>query len=783
MRRKTAQELLKTGNHAAARRRKVQEASEGFGAPIRPQGMGWATRRAWNALEKEYQNVLQKSDGPLLQELIAARAEIYRGAGERKEAARIRAKEIESQLASRKPVEIPEQTVEQESEQKTASISLRDFLAATQQARDTFAARLVPDQTMMMDVQSAAQAGAGEPTAFEWPDDDPTTRARSYAMQCVQGAVLACDLHVRACARFLDDLEQGHEKGFFYDPLAARQIVEWFTIFLGRDPYDWQLFVLVNLFGFRRPSGLRRFLECWTWVARQNGKSSLNAGVGLWFLICEGEPVSAVYSAATTADQAGISFRDAKRLIKANPELKEYVKAYRASLTVEDTDATFQPLASEVASLDGLRPACLLADEVHEWDATAAGREQWAKLTSGMVSRRHPLTMAISTAGGAQRGFAWEKYTMVKNILQKVVTAEDVFCSVWELEALDDCADSSLWVKANPSLGQGLKIEALQRQFRETQADPSSLSHFLRYQCGRWTEFKRNASTFSFAKIDACRGYPNLPRANAQELLAHFLEHNAGLPSYGGYDYGEVSDMACLCLLYPRVTMSDGSISTAKVMIAEFWTPGALVAQHEKEWGVPLSAWVRDGWIKTCDGDMNDPRQLKKDLLEIINAKQQPSGFPAFNMRSIHYDQWHSRPFMVQFAEETSIPCVEIDQFPRKMTPLCVALKTAVLSGQLWHLDNPVIRWMLSNVILERSGKYDAIAPDKPNKHSKIDAVQALLDAWAGMDEGAPTERAPRCYFIGEDNSVSRSGSDGKLEQIYGPLTEKSQGSVQQDQR
>lgn len=729
MRRKTAQELEQAGNRAAARRRRTLEAASGHGEPTRPPGLPPATRRTWNKLVEELRPVLLKSDGPLLRELIQARADVYNAAGERKESARVRVKEIEADFASRKPAPVDEQEPTQEPAKKSDSISFAEFLAATQRARDTFPARLVPGQTMMRD----------EDGVFDWSPADPSTRARDYAQRVVQGALPACDLNQRACARFLDDLEHGAEKGVFYDPVAARQIIQWFTCFCNRPPFDWQLFVLVNLIGFRLPSGLRRFKEAWLWVARQNGKSSLSAGLGLFNMVADGEECAQVYSAATTEAQAGIIFRDAKRLVKKNPELKEWVKSYRSSLAVEESDSVFQPLASEVASLDGLRPSALLCDEVHEWDAAAAGRDQWSKLTSGMVSRCHPLTIAISTAGGKQLGFGWEKYQMVKRILQGVIRAEDVFCCVWELDPLDDYTDTSLWIKANPSLGQGLKLDALRRQFAETLADPSSLSSFLRYQCNRWVAYSRTSYTFSTAKVDACRGYSDQPRATAKELYAHFLEHNAGKPSYGGYDYGEVNDLAAFCLLYPNVTLADGAVLPAKVLMSEFWMPSAAIQQRQKEWGVPLEQWINEGWIKTCDGDMNDPRQLKKDLMEIIDAKLEPSGFPVFNVRSISFDPWHSRPFMAAFSEETSLPCIEVSQKPGILTPVAVAFKTAVLSGQVWHLNNPVVKWMLGNVILERSGKYDAIVPEKRNKFEKIDCIQACLSAWVSMTD-APAD-------------------------------------------
>src|ERR1019366_6907585 len=176
----------------------------------------------------------------------------------------------------------------------------------------------------------------------------------------------------------------------------------------------------------------------------------------------------------------------------------------------------------------------------------------------------------------------------------------------------------------------------------------------------------------------------------------------------------------------------------------------------------------------TCDGDINSPTQLTKDLLDILNAKQEPSGFPLFNIRSIGYDPWHSRSFMTVFADVASTQCVEVSQKPGTLTPLAVAFKTAVVTGDLWHLGNPVVRWMLGNVILEREGRYDAIVPQKPNKNSKIDCVQAALTAWNGMELGAPSEHAPRAMFFFDDG-VAPKMADGKggLCDLPGPPVEK----------
>lgn len=749
MRIKTSSELMASGaKKGRIKSRKAQESAVfEYGAPIRPSGLPRASRNAWNLLADELlgRRVLARSDQQLLLDLIQARADAYAAAGPRREAGRARVKEIEAIFAARTPFEEPHEKVEE----KPAALSLEEFLATCARSRETFAARLIYDQTLMLD-------DGGK--AFEWAAEDPSTRAREYAQRVVQGALPACELHKLACARFLDDLANGAERGFFFDIFAARLIVVWFTEFCKRPPFDYQLFVLVNLFGWRLASGLRRFRECWLWIARQNGKSELSALVGLFLLLCDGEKRQQVYSAANTREQAGVIFRAARFAVSESPELKKAIRLYQASLTVEDSDSVFQPLASEIVSLDGKRAGGLLCDELHEW----ADRELWSKLTCGQVSRAHPLTIAISTAGGVRRGFAFEKYELVKKILHGTIHADDIFCCVWELEESDDHKDEKLWVKANPSLldTAGLKIEALRHQFVEADVDPSALSAFLRYHCNRWIAFSKITTTFTWQKIGACRGYPDLHNISPRQLHERFLADNYSRGSYGGYDHGEVNDLACFCLLYPNCKLSSGDVLPVKVLLAEFWMPEAVVQQRQKEWGVPVEQWVRDGWVRTCAGDINSSRQITQELLELTQMRHPVNQFPLYNVLSIGYDPWHSRPFMTVFAEDTSIQCVEVKPQPSTFTPIAVAFKSAVLAGQVWHLDNPVTKWMLGNVILEREGRYDAIMPAKPDKFSKIDVVQAALSAWQRMDSEPPVQ-SPRMWLLEDDGSMKVSGPDG----------------------
>jgi phage terminase large subunit-like protein len=383
-----------------------------------------------------------------------------------------------------------------------------------------------------------------------------------------------------------------------------------------------------------------------------------------------------------------------------------------------------------------LRPACLAADEIHEWD-NAGGRDQWSKLTSGMVSRAHPLTLAISTSGGQQRGFGWEKYSVVKKILQGIFPAEDVFCCVWELDEADDYRDRALWPKANPALlGGHLKIEALEKQFAETEQDPSALSSFLRYQCNRWVSFNKTAGSIPLAKWDECRGYHAMPPdASSRQLTDEFLKYNLETPCYVGFDWGEINDLACAAFLFPYAMLADGSKLQVKVLIPYFWMPEAFVQQREKEWQVPVAQWVREGFIDVCSGDMNDAAEVRHDIVEICGLLRQ--------VKSLGFDPWHSRQIAATIAEEARIECIEIPQRPSILTPLAVSFKALIYEKKLWHLGNPVLRWMAGNVRLEREGKYGVIVPTKPDKNAKIDGIQAALSALHRLENAPP----PSCYL------------------------------------
>ncbi|HEV2522710.1 MAG TPA: terminase large subunit [Candidatus Acidoferrales bacterium] len=677
-----------------------------LGAPERPTGLSRAERNAWNKVVAELlaARKLAQSDGDLLRELLQARADQYKGAGARRESGRKRAAEIQSKFEARAPFPAVPTTAENDTSPTTPS--LEQFLGDVRNERTTFQNRLVPGQTVCLDVAAP----------YEWPEDDPAAVARLYCQQITQGAIPACDLLRRSCARHLSDLESAHTRGLFFDPIAARNIARWYKDFCALKLEPWETWIVTSLFAWKKPSGARRFQDAWISMAKKNGKTTVASGIGLFGLVADGEPFAEVYSAATKKDQARLIYRDAVRAVHGNPELKAVIKEFTATnisaLKILDTDSSFEPLSSETKSMDGLRPHFILADEIHEWES----REAWDKLSKGNVSRPQPLVFAITTAGESENCFAHNKHSLATKILTGVFLDDTTFVAVYELDKDDDFRDERNWIKANPNLGVSLQPEALRKILAEAEADPSGQTAFQRYHGNRWVSFRAGRS-IPAAKWDKCRGADYLPDHNPLELRRQFLEDNFLEKCWGGLDLGLISDLSCYVLLFP--------LSDRVAVVPFFWMPEFALFEKEKSWEVPLSTWAREGWIKLIEGDMCDPRIVREDIGDLC---QNGPG----KIQSISYDPWQARVLMAELAESRVCECREVPQKPGELTTPAREFKQAIWNKTLWHLNNPVLRWMAGNVVLEEDDKHGGLMPKKISPKEKIDGVQSIITAWHG---------------------------------------------------
>jgi phage terminase large subunit-like protein len=181
-----------------------------------------------------------------------------------------------------------------------------------------------------------------------------------------------------AAQRFLADLKRakGKRPPFVFDEWHARDACD----FLEKLPHVegvWEtpnivmhpshVWFVVQLFGFRKLDGSRRFTSALFAVARKNAKSTLAAGILLYCMCCEDEPGAQLISAATTGSQARIIWNVAKRMAEKKPALREAfgLECWANAVTRIEIGATFKPINAKASTQDGLNPSHTALDEIH----------------------------------------------------------------------------------------------------------------------------------------------------------------------------------------------------------------------------------------------------------------------------------------------------------------------------------------------------------------------------------------------------------------------------------
>jgi phage terminase large subunit-like protein len=133
------------------------------------------------------------------------------------------------------------------------------------------------------------------------------------------------------------------------------------------------------------------------------------------------------------------------------------------------------------------------------------------------------------------------------------------------------------------------------------------------------------------------------------------------------------------------------------------------------------SGWQIAGLLTETPGNETDYWRIGDDILEDIGI---------FNVRELAYDP-HQAPALIQGLrkrkdwDETVIP-VEMTQNVQTMSPAMKELEGAVAGGRFHFNGDPILTWMISNVVCHRNAK-DEVYPRKERLENKIDGVVALL--------------------------------------------------------
>jgi phage terminase large subunit-like protein len=546
---------------------------------------------------------------------------------------------------------------------------------------------------------------------------DHVAQAAQYIERVLAGEIPACKWTRLACERQKQDLERERAADWpwIFDAQRAARVCEFLELLphikgkwarerrlIELDP--WQCFILTTVFGWiHRDTGLRRFREVYLEVPRKNAKSTLSSGVALYMLTADGEQGAEIYSAATTRDQARIVFDDAKAMAERTPDMRTYlgVAILQHAITVAHTASKFTPLAAEGSTLDGLNVHFAVLDELHAHKT----RSVYDVIDTARGAREQSLLWNITTAGTDRSGICYERRTHVTKVLERVVDDPSTFGVIYSMDDQDDPFAEASWAKANPNWGVSVLRDDMEAAARKAASMPSALNNFLTKRLNVWVN--GDSPWMDMRAWERCSD------------PAMRLEHFAGEKCWMGLDLAQKKDFAAVALAFYR----DG---TWHIFVRLYLNELAV----QESGNAHLSGWARSGYVQVTDGDITDFDVVAEDLRSYCRQ---------FDVQEIAFDPALSMYFAGKLLEE-GLPLVEITQRALFFTPPLIQVENLVLEKKLKFDGNPVMTWMVSNLVVKVSKFNELRAPTKEREENKIDGPMAMLMALGralGSDEAS----------------------------------------------
>ena len=485
----------------------------------------------------------------------------------------------------------------------------------------------------------------------------------------------------------------------FVDTEKTEKAVELIERYFRMKLFPWEKFVLALVHCYYRSSDTLVFTEYLIMMGRGNGKNGFISGVA-WYLttMYHGVPGYNVDIIANSEDQAKTSFEDIYQMLEDTwAKSKKFFYKSKEEIVSLRTRSYIKFNTSNARTKDGKRSACLIFDEIHEYQNS----DTIKVFRSGFGKRKHSRTFYITTNGYVRDGVLDDRLRIAHDVLNGEIKNSRLCPLIYKLDDEKEADNKELWVKANPSLPYlpTLQLE-IEQNFIDKDYDPTVASDLY---------------TKRF----------NLPKGNAEIAVTDYSKVKATsreLPKLDGWtctvgmDYAELSDWAAVNLHFRR--------GPQRYDINHAWLcTQSKTLQRVK---APWREWAERGLVTVVD-DVSIHPDLLADYIRLAGQRYNVKMLEMDNyrwtlvsesLRKIGFDaQDKSRVKLVRPSDIMQVEPVIQECFDRELFT--------------WG-DNPCLRWAVNNTKRVRSSR--SLGVDTGNFiYAKIDAKSRKTDPWMAL--------------------------------------------------
>lgn len=486
----------------------------------------------------------------------------------------------------------------------------------------------------------------------------------------------------------------------YVDVEKTEKAVELIERYFGIELFPWELFVIALIHCYRKSSDTVVFSEFLIVMGRGNGKNGFVSAIA-WYLTTKYHGIAGynVDIIANSEDQAKTSFVDVYDMLeKTWAKSKKFFHKTKELITNINTGSYIKYNTSNARTKDGKRSACLIFDEIHEYENS----NTLNVFRSGFGKRRHSRVFYITTNGYVREGVLDERLRIARDVLNGEIKESWLCPLIYTLDSDEEAKDKSTWVKANPSLPYlPTLMREIEKNWIEKDYDPAvALDLFTK----RFNRPRSNAeiAVTDYDKVKATnRPIPDLSRWNCVV----------------GVDYAELSDWAAVNLHFRR--------GSERYDINHAWV--CLKSKTLDRVKAPWRRWADEGHVTVVD-DVSISPDLLAEYIVLAGRK--------YNIKMLAMDNYRwtlvsesMRKAGFDAGDKNRVKLVR----PSDVMQIEPAIQECFDRGYFAWGNNPCLRWAVNNTKRVRSSRkigvdtgnfiYAKIEP----KSRKTDPFMALV--------------------------------------------------------
>ena len=540
----------------------------------------------------------------------------------------------------------------------------------------------------------------------------------AYAHDCIDGKIISCKKHKRACTRFLRDIERTDWQ-FEWVEEEAQKIVKWFTYLrhskgvLAGKPIELmtaQKFFICQLYGWRvKGTGYKRFVTAFKEVARKNAKSQEQAGCLLYELAVESTKFGEMYEtycAGVKRDQSALIFNECRLMLRGSPLAGKF-RITRSEIRHIKTESFLKPLSKEDGrNGDGTNPAVLVLDEYHLHQTT-----EFYDLGLG-GNAAQSLIIIITTAGKDLNSPCYtQEYKFVSSLLDPDVDIENdrYLADVFEADEGDPWDSYEARIKANPvrmSYPQG--AEKIEEFFKLAKVMPEKKTAFLTKILNVWVQ-ARDSGYMIMSKWKRCE-------------VGRLPIDIKGMPVYVGFDVSAKIDLTSIAFVIPvRAPTEENPKRVIYIVFHHSFIPNREKLQERIHTDrAPYDLWEEQGFITVTDTPIVDQRCMVRYMKDFVTRY-------GLKIECLCFDPANASKLEIELADEGNT-VEEVFQSHRSLNEATAGFREQVYDGNVIYIADPVLNFAMANAVVKR--RDGLIKIDKDAAVQRIDPVDAVLCAF-----------------------------------------------------